>query len=457
MAMAQPNKVDAPKRLVSLDAYRGLTMLLMASGGFAIARVWHKFPEVATRFDGTKWETTWHTIWKTLSYQLEHVDWTGCTAWDMIQPSFTFMVGAALPFSAARRASEGQSGWNWWLHVLLRAFILVALGVFLRSRGSSMTNFTFEDTLSQIGLGYAFVALLANRKFWLQMTALVLILGGYWYFFYQHPVPDQNGDEVTQYLTEVAKREPADWEKFGGLAAHWNKHTNAGAHFDRWFMNLFPRPEQEWHGKKYWVNGGGYLTLSFIPTMATMILGLMAGQLLIGNRPQGEKLQRLLVGAAVCFVISMALDTTIWPISPEQFGWQSWSLCPVVKKIWTPTWVLFSGAWCFVILAAFYWLVDMRGFRWLVFPLVVVGMNSIVMYCMSNMISGWVASMLKIHLTTVDSLDLKWVGKVYNTRFVEYLFSPTYPYASIYLSMAVLLVFWLICYWMYRRKLFVRI
>lgn len=455
--MSQSAKVEKAQRLVSLDAYRGFVMLLMASSGFAVSRVYSKFPTVADRFDGTQWEAAWESTWKILSYQLSHVEWTGCTLWDLIQPSFMFMVGAALPFSAANRAARGDSSLTWFGHVLLRSFILIALGIFLRSRGSSMTNFTFEDVLTQIGLGYAFVALLVNRRFWVQFAVLAVILVGYWGYFYRHPVPDENGNEVTQYLVEVRKASPDEWAQFGGLAAHWNKHTNAAADADRWFLNQFPRPEEEWGGKKFWVNGGGYQTLNFVPSMATMILGLMAGQLLRGTRQAEEKFQRLITGGVICFLIAMAADTTIWPVSPEYFGWKAWSLCPIVKKIWTPTWAVFSGGWCLTLLALFYWVIDIQGFKRLAFPLAIVGMNSIVMYCMSNMISGWIANMLKIHLTTIDSIDFRWGSKFYRTRFVEYLFSPTYAYAPILLSMTVLFVLWLICLWLYRRRLFVRI
>ncbi len=446
-----------PKRLVSLDAYRGFVMLAMASGGLAISRVYDKHPDVASRFDGTRWQLFWETAWDTLSKQLSHVEWTGCTAWDLIQPSFMFMVGAALPFSLARRQGRGDSVIEWFGHVLSRSMILILLGVFLRSRGASMTIFTFEDVLSQIGLGYTFVALLTNRSFAVHLAALVAILGGYWYFFYQHPVPGPEGNDVTRYLTELRHAPYSEWNQFGGLAAHWNKHTNAAAEFDRSFLNKFPRPEEEWNGKKYWVNGGGYQTLSFIPSMATMILGLMAGRLLRSLRTQKEKFQRLILASAVCFVIAMACDTTIWPVSPETFGWQGWSLCPIVKRIWTPTWILFSGGWCLFLLAMFYWVVDIRGFRGLAMPLAVVGMNSIVMYCMAQLIPGWVASMLKIHLTTLDSITFRWGGKFYQTITLKYLFNDTYRFSPILSSMAVLFVLWLICLWLYRRKLFVRI
>jgi len=188
-----------------------------------------------------------------------------------------------------------------------------------------------------------------------------------------------------------------------------------------------------------------------------MLLGLIAGQWLRSGAPPGKIFQKLVLAGAVCFVISMACDTTIWPVSPTEWGWQGWSLCPAVKRIWTPTWAVFSGGWCFMLLAAFYWVIDIKGFKSLGFPLAVVGMNSILMYCMAQLMMGWVGSMLKIHLTTLDAIPFRWGVKVYHTRTVEYLFSPTYPYAPILAILAQLFVLWLICLWLFRRRLFVRI
>src|SRR5438105_15789852 len=126
-------------RLASVDAYRGFVMLLMMGEVLKFSRVHYALPDSG--------------FWKFLAHHQSHAAWIGCSLHDLIQPSFSFLVGVALPFSLARRTSEGQPQWQRTLHAFGRALILVLLGVFLRSIGSPQTRLTFDDTLSQIGLG----------------------------------------------------------------------------------------------------------------------------------------------------------------------------------------------------------------------------------------------------------------------------------------------------------------
>src|SRR4249920_3964697 len=96
-----------PSRLASLDAFRGFIMLAMASGGFGLSKIAKSESEAATS-----------GFWPVLAYQFDHVAWTGCGFWDLIQPAFMFMVGVAMPFSYSRRSAEGQSGAVQFAHVL---------------------------------------------------------------------------------------------------------------------------------------------------------------------------------------------------------------------------------------------------------------------------------------------------------------------------------------------------
>src|SRR6266571_754922 len=126
-----------PIRLSSLDAYRGLVMFLMMAEVLSLCRVSSALAESA--------------FWKFLCHHQSHVEWIGCSLHDLIQPSFSFLVGVALPFSLAKRVEGGQASWKITLHAFLRALALILLGVFLRSIGKSQTYWTFEDTLTQIG------------------------------------------------------------------------------------------------------------------------------------------------------------------------------------------------------------------------------------------------------------------------------------------------------------------
>ena len=114
---------------------------------------------------------------------------------DMIQPSFTFLVGVALPYSLRSRQRKGESLQKIIGRTIWRSFLLIVLGFFLRSIHSDMTNFIFEDTLTQIGMGYTFAVLLTFLKPRWQWTAFGVILFGYWlaWALYPAPGPDSMG------------------------------------------------------------------------------------------------------------------------------------------------------------------------------------------------------------------------------------------------------------------------
>ncbi len=137
-------------RLSSLDAYRGFVMFLMMAEVLRLSRVSRALPESG--------------FWGFLAYHQSHVEWIGCSLHDLIQPSFSFVVGVALPFSLAARMAKGESNSQMIAHAFRRALILILLGVFLRSVNRPQTYFTFEDTLTQIGLGYGFLFLLGMRS-----------------------------------------------------------------------------------------------------------------------------------------------------------------------------------------------------------------------------------------------------------------------------------------------------
>lgn len=382
-----------------MDAYRGFVMFLMMAEVLRLSRVARALPESG--------------FWKFLAYHQSHVEWIGCSLHDLIQPSFSFLVGVALPFSLASRTARGQSQARMTWHAAWRALVLILLGVFLRSIGRPQPNWTFEDTLSQIGMGYFFLFVLGSRPMRDQWIALGLILVGYWAAFAIYPLPWSDFD-----YTRVGV--PDGWPHLmTGFAAHWNKNSNLAWAFDTWFLNLFPRE------KPFAFNGGGYATLSFIPTLGTMILGLIAGGVLRGQRDSWAKVKWL----AIAGVISL--------VSGAAIGWLG--ICPVVKRIWTPSWVLFSGGWCFLLLAGSYLVIDLWGRKGWAFPLVVIGMNSIAAYCMAHLFDGFISNALD---TFVGANSFKVLGA---------------PYESLLRGSAILLVLWLMLFWMYRRKIFLRI
>ncbi len=152
-----------------------------------------------------------------------------------------------------------------------------------------------------------------------------------------------------------------------------------------------------------------------------MLLGVLAGTLLRSPREQQEKVRLLCFGGLACMAAAVLLSFTV---------------CPVVKKIWTPAWTLYSGAWVVWILAALYWFVDVRGWKAWTFPLVVVGMNPLAMYLMGMLVKRPVAGYWKVYLG-----DEIFAG----------------PYGPTVEAIAVFAVFWVACLYLYRSKIFFRV
>ena len=508
-----------PGRLVSLDAYRGFIMMMLAAGGFGIARF------AAIDDSSEVWKVHDYAFWNKLAFSFNHPDWRSAfdhwkvSFWDLIQPAFMFMVGVAMPFSYARRTHQDQSFLRRAFHAIIRSVTLVLIGVFLQSGGHAHTTWEFPNVLCQIGLGYFFAWLLLNFKPVVQGVALVAILIGYWGLFYWNP-PPANYDYAS--VSADAKK----GEVFEGRFAAWSKNANAAFYFDRWLLPklrtvpdadapaegaaLLPQislwqpavlnlqsgsesaplpdvpakesqapttetpelksavteepsadapvvntpgdkvPDTEagtaappagpgWFRRVFkqndepWVpNRGGYATLNFVPSMGTTLLGMLCGQLLLaGSCSHWKKLGILIAAAGICLGLGILADITV---------------CPIVKRIWTPSWVLFSGGYVIGMLALFYLLFDIAPLKFLAYPLVVVGMNSILTYLMGQTLGGWTKdSLISVHLA----------------GFIVALFGPKALdpnwYAPITLSTGTFVIFWLFLYWLHRQKIYLRL
>jgi heparan-alpha-glucosaminide N-acetyltransferase len=387
------------QRNVAVDAYRGFVMLLMMGEVLQFYRTSLRFPD--------------SSLLHFLGFQQSHVPWVGMSLHDTIQPGFTFLVGVSLPYSIRSRQRKGQTFRYMLLHTLWRSLLLIALGIFIRSTESPMTNFTFEDTLTQIGLGYTFGFLLTfTRPRW-QWVALSAILFSYWLAWALYPAPGPDFNWAAVGVTP-------DFQPhiLTGFAAHWNKNSNLGQAFDLWFLNLFPRPS------RFLYNDGGYLTLSFIPTLGTMLMGVAAGRWFHDAAPRIPLRKFLIAGVTFC-AAGLILHLT--------------GVCPIVKRIWTPSWTLFSGGTCFFYLAAFCWFVDVRKHSRIAFPLLVVGANSIAAYLIAELGRDFIESSFRINLGTG----------------LLRLFGPNLE--NLLVGVLTLCTYWLILYWMYRKRIFLRI
>ena len=396
--MAKPDATQATPlpRLLSLDAYRGAVMILLAVNGFGLATLAKDSDSAFLKWVGFQ---TSHPEW------LSHFHLFGFALWDMIQPAFMFIVGVAVPYSYAKRAALGESRGRIMVHAWTRSLLLILLGVFLSSTRAKETQWIFTNVLSQIGLGYPFLALLAGRAFRTQVIAGAAVLVAAWLLFALYPV-----------VAAPAAAMAGDAGQLTGFFAHWSIHTNVAAVFDQWFLNLFPRSEV------YEGNSGGYTTLNFVPAFVTMLIGLICGELL--RNPEiapAAKVKRLLLGAVVMLGVGVVLGMTV---------------CPIVKRIWTPSWVLFSGAYVVALLALFYGLIDVKGWKGGVWILVVAGLNPLALYLMGQLSKGWTLAQLKIHLP-------------------EFVFSGS-P-GPVVEALLPAVIFWLVVWWMHRNRVYLRL
>ena len=317
--MSEPPVAVAPVtpqgRLASLDAYRGLIMLTLLLGG-----IFHSLKNVPG----------WHWLY----VQNDHVAWEGCVYWDLIQPSFMFMAGAAMPFALARRRDAGDPWGKRFRHVLLRAFNLTLVGIVLDQVGRDTVQIGFIRVLQQIAIGYVLAFFVAEKSWKVQAVTAAGILIGWTLLWTFNP-----------------------WNGPGGPWAM--THENLGGAFDYWML------------ARYYDNY--YFGLNAIPATATILFGVMAGGLIRKGLPHARMLRTLIVAGVAAILTGLAVSPWL----------------PLIKHLWTPSFAVYAGGWTTLTLALFYWIIEVRGKRRWAFPLVVVGMNSIAAYVIGNAFGTW--------------------------------------------------------------------
>ena len=379
------------ERLVSLDAYRGLIMAALICNGFALS-VFKDDP-----------------AWGWLAAQVDHVKWEGCVFWDLIQPSFMFMVGVAMPFAFAKRKAAGDSFAILFRHAATRALGLILVGIALDCISSNSFTIGMMRVLQQIALSYILVFFLLGQHWKAQLVAALSLLAGYTLVWQFYPANDAAGAWVMS-------------------------HQNIGGDFDQW---LFSRQSK-----------GFYVVLNFIPSTATLLFGVLCGRL-VGSELPKEKVVGILGLAAVAGLASgWLLSTGDSPI------------VPMVKRIWTASFALFAGGWTILFLLLFYWLIEVRGWRrWPMF-LVVVGMNSIFAYCLSQLFrSSFFDRGLAVFTKPLAALLLD------RPHLAEAIAKPaTYAWPEplglwghVLQAALVLAAQWGVLLWLYRRKIFFKL
>jgi predicted acyltransferase len=352
-----PAATPAPtsSRLVSLDALRGFDMFWILGGDallHVLARTWPVQP-----FTG-------------LARQVDHADWAGFRFYDLIFPLFVFMAGASLVFSLTRIIAERGRGAA-VKRVLVRAAILFLIALFYSGGFTNeWPNMRLLGVINRIALAYAGAGLLFCflRPRGLAVATVVL-LAGYWALMTFVPVRDIALDKdamIARFgpkptLEQVQQAYDATTTRVTG---RYEPGLNVSNHFD--FEHL--------PGRKYDVYWDPEGILSTIPAVATCLLGVFAGLLIRRSDVADRKKVAWLAAAGVA---GLALGF-LWGL---QF--------PVVKKIWTSSFVLVAGGWSALLLAAFYYTVDIRGWRGWCQPFVWIGMNPITLYVIHGNLVGF--------------------------------------------------------------------
>ncbi len=314
-----------------------------------------------------------------LSRQVDHVAWEGIVFWDLIQPAFMFMVGVAMPLAFARRLAEGDSRRKVFGHVLWRALMLILLSNVLSNFNSSKPPvFQLINVLCQIAFAYVLCFAVMQLKMRMQVAAAAAVLAAHWALFTIFPGPE----------------------------GAFSREGNIGQVIDKAVL-----------GYNY---SGYYVTINFLSSAITMLFGAWAGQFLMTAKPHAEKAKTIAMAAAACFAAGYALQ----PFNP------------MVKRIWTASFTFASAGWVLALLLAFYWTIEMRGYRRWAFPMIVLGMNSIFIYSFSQVLSGWLRRGIGVF---TDSF--KFLG----------------PAGAIPHNLLALAAMWYLCYWLYQRKLFLKI
>lgn len=308
------------ERLTSIDALRGFDMFWIVGGDEAARAL--------CRWWGTPRATA-------LEDQLEHVDWQGFHFYDLIFPLFLFLVGVVLPFSLRKYQTGAHPRGDALLRTARRVVLLFLLGLVC----NGLLRFHFDTlrvagVLQRIAICYGIAALIylftTTRT---QAITLVAILAGYWALLTFIPAPESH------------------------RAGDFSIETNLAGYVDRHFL-----PGKIY--KAYYGYGDNEGLLSTIPAVATALLGVLAGRWLLTDRNQWIKVLGLVAAGGIGLGLGLEWGRSF----------------PIIKNLWTSSFVLVAGGWSLLLLALFYTVIDVLRFRaWSMF-FVVIGVNAITIY-----------------------------------------------------------------------------
>jgi predicted acyltransferase len=320
--------------------------------------------------------------------QFFHHPWHGLRFWDLVQPAFMFMAGTAMYISYSRKLAKGQS-WKANLnHVLIRSLKLFICGVALHCVYAGKPVWELWNVLTQLSFTTIVAYLIVDKSYTWQFAFTIFLL----------------------LLTEFLYRTVS----MPGFDQPFVADKNFGAYMDTLLM-----------GK---INSDGWVTINCIPTAAHTIWGVLAGKLLISENSIGYKIKSLVIAGIVALVIGFGLDLT--------------GITPIIKRVSTTSFTFASVGWVLLILAAVYWLVDIKQNTKYAWIFTVVGMNAIFIYLF------------------FETVGMQWVNRtvaIFTGDMLHLFLQVPIGIAAVISAMAALLAEWALCYWLYKRNIFFKL
>lgn len=363
-----------PARLYSLDALRGFDMFWIIGGEY----IFHGLAKASG-----------HPVWVSFAEQLEHPKWNGFHLYDLIFPLFLFLAGVATPYSIGRELEKGKKREELLMRVIKRGLILVLLGV-IHNNGLSLrplADIRYGSVLGRIGLAYIFANIIylysKERSQIIWFCSLVI---GYWLLLKFTSAPGFPIGDLTM-------------------------EGNFNSYIDR---TILP-------GKLYEGIHDPEGLFSTIPAIATGLLGILAGSLLKNSAiSQNRKAAYLAIAGIIFLAIA-----------------QLWNLdFPINKNLWSSSFVMHTGGLSLVLLAIFYYIIDVLGYKRWAFFFRVIGMNSILIY-MSSQFIDW---------QYMSGSFFEWLGQLAGN-----------PYGIVVMAICTVFIKWLFLYFLYRKKIFLKV
>jgi len=360
-------------RLISLDVMRGLIMILLAG-------------ESCLLYDNLKALHLGGAADVFIS-EFMHDPWHGLHFWDCVQPAFMLMAGAAMYISYYSKKQKGITWEQNFKHIAIRSVKLFLLGTGLHCIYAGKMVFELWNVLTQLSVTTLIAYLIINRSFWFQVAFSIALL----------------------VLTDVLYRTI----RMPGFDQPYVEFHNFGAYMDMVLM-----------GK---IDTDGWVAINFIPTAAHTIWGVLAGKLLISDKPANKKILYLIIAGLIGLALGFGLDAA--------------NITPIIKRISTSSFALASGGWVLLIMAFLYWLIDVKKVNKYAWICVVVGMNAIFIY---------------LFFETVGAQWFDGAIGVYVKGFLG-LAGMSVKLAAVFSSLVTLFAEWCICYWLAKNKIFIKI